>query len=168
MLCIFTVGSLESFKSCLLFLVALPGLIDSLAQLLAWRSLLWFSMTWRRRYLTQSHFLSTTSLDWSLALYLLFCSVRRSLYGGRKEIHTHTHTHTHTHAHKPTLTYLVSIKTKNFKVFETNLTRKMFFGDILWILPVDTSEFSALLQSGLTWTLVLVKLRAVHCRATLY
>ena len=63
-----------------------------------------------------------------------------------KEINTHTHTHTH----KPTLTYLVSIKTKNFKVFEPNLTRKMFFGDILWILPVDTSEFSALLQSGLT------------------
>ena len=36
----FTVGLLESFKSSLLFLVALPGLIDTLAQLLAWRSLL--------------------------------------------------------------------------------------------------------------------------------
>ena len=32
---------LESSKSCLLFLVAPPGLIDTLAQLLAWRSLLW-------------------------------------------------------------------------------------------------------------------------------
>ena len=31
----FTVGFLESFKSCLLLLVALPGLIDTLAQLLA-------------------------------------------------------------------------------------------------------------------------------------
>ena len=29
---------------------------------------------------------------------------------------------------------------------------------------VDTSEFSALLQSGLASTLVLVKLQAVHCR----
>ena len=36
----FTVGLLESFKSSLLFLVALPGLTDTLAQLLAWRSLL--------------------------------------------------------------------------------------------------------------------------------
>ena len=40
MLRAFTVGFLESFKSCLLFLMALPGLIDTLAQLLACRSLL--------------------------------------------------------------------------------------------------------------------------------
>ena len=40
MLRTFTVGLLESFKSCLLFLVDLSGLIDTLAQLLAWRSLL--------------------------------------------------------------------------------------------------------------------------------
>ena len=39
MLRAFTVGLLESFKSCLVFLVALLGLIDTLAQLLAWRSL---------------------------------------------------------------------------------------------------------------------------------
>ena len=58
----FTVGLLESFTSSLLFLVALPRLIDTLAQLLAWRSLLRLSMTWPRRYLTQSHFLSTASL----------------------------------------------------------------------------------------------------------
>ena len=82
MLCTFTVGSLESFKSCLLFLVALLGLIDSLAQLLAWRSLLWLSMTWRRRYLTQSNFLSTTSLAWSLALHLLFCFSQKPLRWG--------------------------------------------------------------------------------------
>ena len=63
----------ESSKSCLLFLVAPPGLIDTLAQLLAWRSLLWLSMIWWWMYLTQSDFLSTTSLAWSLALHLLFC-----------------------------------------------------------------------------------------------
>ena len=39
MLCACTVGLLESFKNCLLFLVALPGLINTLAQLLVWRSL---------------------------------------------------------------------------------------------------------------------------------
>ena len=36
-----------SSKSCLLFLVAPPDLIDTLAQLLALRSLLRLSMTWR-------------------------------------------------------------------------------------------------------------------------
>ena len=82
---------LESFKSCLLLLIALPGLIDTLAQLLAWRSLLWLSMTWRRGYLTQNHFLSTTSLVWSLALHLLFCSFRRKEMRW-KEINIPTHT----------------------------------------------------------------------------
>ena len=36
----FAVGLLKIFKGCLLYLVALLGLIDTLAQLLAWRSLL--------------------------------------------------------------------------------------------------------------------------------
>ena len=36
-----------SSKKCLLFLVAPPDLIDTLAQLLALRSLLRLSMTWR-------------------------------------------------------------------------------------------------------------------------
>ena len=91
---------LESFKSCLLLLVALPGLIDTLAQLLASRSLLWLSITWCQRYLTQSNFLSTTSLAWSLALHLLFFSVREAFtVEGNKQTHTHIHTHTHTHTH---------------------------------------------------------------------
>ena len=92
---------LEKSKNCLLLLVALLGLTDTLAQLLAWRSLLWLSMTWRRRYLTRSNFLSTTSLAWSLALHLLFCfSQGKSLRW--KETHTHTHTHTRTHTHTMT------------------------------------------------------------------
>ena len=37
---VFTVNDLESFKICLIFLVALPGLINTLAQLLASSSLL--------------------------------------------------------------------------------------------------------------------------------
>ena len=61
MLHAFTVGLLKSFKSCLLFLAALPGLTETLEQLLAWSSLLLLSMTWRQRYLTQNNFLSTTS-----------------------------------------------------------------------------------------------------------
>ena len=81
---------LGSFKSCLLLLVALPGLIDTLAQLLAWRSLLWLSMIWWWMYLTQSDFLSTTSLVWSLALHLLFCfSQEKPLRW--KGINTHKH-----------------------------------------------------------------------------
>ena len=88
MLRAFTVVLLESFKSWLLFLVALLGLIDTLEQLLDRRFLLRLSMTLQRRYLAHSNFLSTTSLALSLALHLLFCSVRRSLYGGRKQTHT--------------------------------------------------------------------------------
>ena len=85
---------LQSSKSCLLLLVALPDLTDTVAQLLAWRLLLWLSMTWRRRYLTQSNFLSTRSLAWFLVLHLLFCfSQEKPLR--RKEIHTYTHTYTH-------------------------------------------------------------------------
>ena len=81
----------ECFKSCLLFLVTPPGLIDTVAQLLAWRSLLWLSTIWWWMYLTQSDFLSTTSLAWSLALHLLFCfSQKKPLRW--KEINTHTHT----------------------------------------------------------------------------
>ena len=80
----------ESFKSCLLFIVAPHDLIDTLAQLLAWRSLLLLSMIWWLMYLTQSDFLSTTSLAWSLALHLLFCfSQEKPLRW--KEINTHTH-----------------------------------------------------------------------------
>ena len=97
----------ESSKSCLLFLVAPPGLIDTLAQLLAWKSLLWLSMIWWWMYLTQSDFLSTTSLAWSLALHLLFCfSQEKPLRWKEINTHTHahtrtnTHTHTHTHTHR--------------------------------------------------------------------
>ena len=80
---------LESSKSCLSLTVALSGLIDTLAQLVAWRSLLWLSMTWRWRYLTQSNFLSATSLAWSLALHLLFCFIQEKPLRW-KEIKRHT------------------------------------------------------------------------------
>ena len=86
---------LESSKSCLLLLAALPGLIDTLAQLLAWRSLLWLSIKWRQRYLTKSNILITTWLTWSLALHLLFCFSQEKPLPW-KEIHTHIHTHTDT------------------------------------------------------------------------
>ena len=73
---------LESSKSCLLFLVALPGLIDTLAQLLAWRYLLWVSMT-----LQHSNFLSTASLAWSLA-FVLFQLGEASTVEGNPYTHT--------------------------------------------------------------------------------
>ena len=82
------------------------GLIDTLAQLLAWKFLLLLSMTWRWRYLTQITFLSTASLTWPLELHLLFCfSQEKALRWKKTSTHTHTHTctrararaHTHTH-----------------------------------------------------------------------
>ena len=89
---------LESFKSCLLLPMALPSLIDTLVQLLAWRSMLWLSMTmWQQKYLTQNDFLSMHNMDcWpDLWHYICFVSVRRSLPLWWKEIHAHKHTHTH-------------------------------------------------------------------------
>ena len=56
----------------------------SFAQLLAWRSMLWLSLTWQQRFLAQVNFLSIPLLTWSLESHWLFCSVRRSLYGERK------------------------------------------------------------------------------------
>ena len=103
MLHVFTVRFLESFESSLLLLVVLPSLIETLAQLLAWRHLLWLFMTLQWRYLTQSNFLSITWLAWSLALNLLFLNQENPLWW--KEIHTHTHTHTHTHPHTHTHTW---------------------------------------------------------------
>ena len=83
----------ESSKSCLLFLIAPPGLIDILAQLLAWRSLLWLSMTWRQRFLffrvlTQKYVHNTISLTWSLVLHLSCYSVGKSQWN---ETNTYTH-----------------------------------------------------------------------------
>ena len=98
---------LESFKSCLLLLVALPGLIDTLAQLLAWRSLLWLSMAWRQRYVIQSNLISSAQHRWPDLWHYSYCfgSVMRSLYGGSKYTHTRTYTHTHTQMHRYTYTY---------------------------------------------------------------
>ena len=68
-------------------------------------AIIWLSMTWRRRYLTQSNFLSTTSLTWSLALHLLSCFNQekplrwKEIHTRTQAHHTHTHTHTHTHIH---------------------------------------------------------------------
>ena len=73
---------------------------------LAWRSLLWLSMPWRRKHLTQSNFISTKSLAWSLALHLLFCfSQEKPLRWKEVLIYTHTRTHTHTHTHTHTQTH---------------------------------------------------------------
>ena len=55
----------------------------SFAKLPARTSLLWLSMTWRQKYLAQNYYFSIKLVTWSLALLLLFCSVRRSLYSGK-------------------------------------------------------------------------------------
>ena len=123
---------LESFKSCLLLLVSRPGLNDTLAQLLAWMSLLWLPMTWRRRYLSQNHFLSTISLAWSLVLHLLFCSVKRSFYGGRKQTHTYTHIHTRTHTQTPAV---------NNSTFETEQRKKnLVMKSQIWVKSWNSSS----------------------------
>ena len=47
----FTIGFWKVLR--VAFYFSWPGSVDPLAQLLAWRSLLWLSMTWRQRYLKQ-------------------------------------------------------------------------------------------------------------------
>ena len=139
----------ESSKSCLLFLVAPPGLIDTLAQLLAWRSLLWLSMTWRRRYLTQNHFLSTKSLAWSLALHYFVQSGEALMVEGNK----HTHSSKNTPSMKPTLAgrrglykYEVTTSTSTKRARRSNATTfKLIYlraGLLHWIRSKD------LIQSG--------------------
>ena len=109
----------ESSKSRLLFLVALSGLIDTLAQLLASRSLLWLSMIWWWMYVTQSNFLSSTSLAWSLTLHLLFCFSQEKPLRWKK-INTHTHARTHTHTHTEVSSkceFGVSFNTKKIYIY---------------------------------------------------
>ena len=91
----------------------------SFAQFLAWRSLLWLFMTWRQRFLTRKYFLCKTLLTWSLALHLLFCSVRWSplLW---KEINTKTPTHPHTHIHTNTLCIIHTHKHTTHKRHNTH------------------------------------------------
>ena len=48
-------------------------------------------------------------LFWTLASHLLFCSVRRSLYGERKEIYIHTPTKRHTYTWVKWNRYLLSL-----------------------------------------------------------
>ena len=125
----------------------------SLAQLLAWRFFLWFSLKWRQRSLVQKYFSSIASLTRTLALHLLFCSVRRSLYGERKQKHAHTHTHTHTHidyssqGSQPNPNLQVSVLSSNTKnqknkyksFIDRQLNKKLYFNKKL-ILIVSIRE----------------------------
>ena len=97
----------ESSKSCLLLLVALPSLINTLAQLLAWRSLL--CCLWRGDEGTWHRVISSAQHGWPDLWHCIYCfvSAMRSLYGRRKYAHTHTHTHTHIHNTSVILTLLM-------------------------------------------------------------
>ena len=97
-----TVGHLESFKSCLLFLVALPDLIDTLAQLLAWGPCYMIVYDVGMKVLDTGSFCSAQHRWPDLWDYIYFFiqSGEAFTVEGNKHIHTHTHTHTHhTHTH---------------------------------------------------------------------
>ena len=94
---------LESFKSCLLLLVALPGLINTLAQLLVWRPLLWF--LWRGDEGTWCRVISQHNIAGLISgiTFIVLFSQEKPLRW--KKIHTHARTHTHTHTHANTHTH---------------------------------------------------------------
>ena len=90
---------LESFKSCLLLPMALPSLIDTLVQLLAWRSMLWLSMTMcvAAKVLDTEWFPQHAQhglLAWSLALHLFCFSQEKPAFMVKGNTRTQTHTHT--------------------------------------------------------------------------
>ena len=131
MLRTFTVG-FRKFKSCLLLLVALPGLTDTLALLLTRRSLLWLPMTWRRRFLTRSNFLSAT---------LLACisgSTSIVLFSQEKPLQwTEIHTHTHTRSNCSQVFFKRAIL-KNFaKFIRKHLCWKLFLITLQACFPVN-------------------------------
>ena len=110
---------LESFKSCLLHLVAHPGLNDTLAQFLLWRSLLWFSVTSNER--TWHRVISSAQHRWPDLWYNIYCFVQsRETFTVEGNTHTHAHAHTHTrahtHTHTHTHTYTHTDKQQSFKV----------------------------------------------------
>ena len=71
----------------LLLLVALLDLIDTLAQLLAWRFQLWLSMTWWRRCLAQSFPQHNIATLISGIIFIVLFSKEKPLRW--KEINTH-------------------------------------------------------------------------------
>ena len=106
MLCAFTDGFQENFKSCLLLLVSLPRLIDTLAQLLA-RSCLWrvYDCLWVvTKVLDTESFPqhNIASLISGITFIVLFSQEKPLRWKG---IHTHTHTHTHAHTRTHTRTH---------------------------------------------------------------
>ena len=76
----------------------------SFAQLLAWRSLLWLSMTWRQRFLTQKY--SSAQHCWPDHWHYIYCFFQSGeAFTVKGNTHTHTYTHTtHTHTHTQTHT----------------------------------------------------------------
>ena len=119
-----TVGHLESFKSCLLFLVALPDLIDTLAQLLAWGPCYMIVYDVGMKVLDTGSFCSAQHRWPDLWDYIYFFiqSGEAFTVEGNKHIHTHTHTHTHT---THTLTHR-GIETFKFKLLFTFFVLTLF------------------------------------------
>ena len=119
-------------------------------------------MTWRRRYLAQSNFLSTTSLAWSLALHLLFCSVRRSLYGGKRHVRIDLE-------HTVPWLYCIQNSSLCFFFISLDLTTSQFMSCLslpfvsLWQTHLDHSKFMAqLMQKALFHNLL--NFSSYNCR----
>ena len=84
MLSAFPVSFQKVHKSCLLLLVALLGSIDTLCKVVGLKVPAMIVYDVATKVLDTEVFPQHTIADLTLALHLLFCSVRRSLYGERK------------------------------------------------------------------------------------
>ena len=98
---------LESFKSFPLLLVALPGLIATFAQLLAWRSLLWLSMMAAKVLDTKCN--SSAQHCWPDLWHYIHCFVQSwQAFMVERNKHTHARTHARKHTHKHNCHYDIS------------------------------------------------------------
>ena len=82
-------------------------------------------MTWRLRSFTESNFLSTTSLAWSLALHSLFWFQSGEASSVEKNKHTHTHTHT--------VSKFLATLSKNYHLSNLGLRWKVNKAHIIYI-----------------------------------
>ena len=99
MVCAFTVGFLESFKSCLLLLMALPGLFDTILHSCQLEGPSMIAYDVATKVFDTESFPQDAIADISSGIiFNVLFSQEKQLR--QKEINTHTHTHTHTHTQR--------------------------------------------------------------------
>ena len=118
MLRAFTVGFFRKFKSCLLLLVALPCLTDTLLHSCQLEDS-FYECLWRGEKGPWYRNTSTAYHHWLELWHYIYCSVQSESFTVKRNKHPHTHTNTNTH------TYLIWLALRLLQSFE-NWIKKTF------------------------------------------